>query len=141
MKIITILALIATMFMSQVQAVEIAVIVNKSNTMTAPDDKMLSMLFLSKKKSFENGNRVVAFDLYEGSEIRDKFYENVIKKSKGQLKSYWSKLIFTGQGKPPEIIGSDEEIMRSVASNESAIAYIDASKVNDTVKVIKKYSY
>lgn len=140
-KIITTLILTTIMALSQVQAAEIAVIVNKSNAVTSTDDKTLSMLFLSKKKSFENGKRVIAFDLYEGSEIRDAFYSNVIKKSKSQLKSYWSKLIFTGQGKPPKIIGSGEEILRTVASNKSAIAYIDASKVNDTVKVIKTYSY
>ena len=61
-----------------------------------------------------------------------------MRKSSSQIKAYWSKLVFTGKGKPPtELSGADA--IKFVAEKPYAIAYVDASKVDTSVKVLKKY--
>jgi len=57
-------------------------------------------------------------------------------KSDSQLQAYWSRLVFTGKGKPPKTIGSSALIKSQVASRANAIAYIDSSEVDDSVKVV-----
>lgn len=54
------------------------------------------------------------------------------------MKAYWSKLIFSGKAKPLKELSSDSEVLRWMSSTPNAIAYIDASKVDDSVKVVKK---
>jgi len=52
------------------------------------------------------------------------------------MKAYWSRLVFTGKGKPPMSVGSASEMLSAVAADSSAIGYVDASQVNDSVKVV-----
>jgi hypothetical protein len=54
------------------------------------------------------------------------------------VKAYWSKLIFSGKAKPLNEFASDSEVLNWVSTTPNAIAYIDANKVDGSVKVIKK---
>jgi ABC-type phosphate transport system substrate-binding protein len=92
---------------------------------------------LGKKKDL-GGVSVVPIDQGEGNPARTDFYANVIKKSEAQLKSYWSRLIFTGKGQAPQVVGGDAEVKNMVANNPNIIGYIDEGAVDGTVKVIYK---
>ena len=63
----------------------------------------------------------------------------VLSKTDAQLKAYWSKLTFTGKGTPPKELASEEEMMKLVAGNPSLIGFVDASKVDASVKVAFKF--
>jgi len=111
----------------------VVVIVNPANTATlTPDD--VQRLFLGKTKSYPGGGDAVAFNLKEGA-VRDAFNQGVLEKSESQVKAYWSQLVFTGKGTPPKEAADEDEMKKWVASNPAAIGYIDASKVDGTVKV------
>ena len=77
--------------------------------------------------------------LAAGHNAREEFNKKALGKSSSQLKAYWSKLIFTGKGTPPDAIGNVEDVIAKVASDPSAIAYIDAGSVTGTVKVVQTY--
>ena len=117
---------------------EVAVIVNPANN-SAISEKDIKRIFLGKSKSFSDGKKITPYYLASGHKPRDEFNKKVLRKSESQLKAYWSKLIFTGKGTPPDALGSVEALIAAVAEDPSAIGYIDASSVDDKVKVIKKY--
>jgi len=117
---------------------EVVIIVNPSNTATL-SDKDISRIFLGKLKSFSNGDKAVAVNLKFGSETRNEFEKKVLNKSSSQIKAYWSKLVFSGKGKPPPELVSDKDVMALVASDSNVIAYIDSASVDDTVKVLKTF--
>lgn len=127
-------ALLTFLFSTSVLA-DIVVIVHPSNASTLDQDTV-KKIYLGKVKSFSNGEKVEAFDLENGSALRDSFLENLLNKSGSQYKAYWSKLLFTGKGKPPAEKASEAEMVSEVASNPAAIGYVDSSKVTDAVKVI-----
>jgi ABC-type phosphate transport system substrate-binding protein len=116
---------------------EVAIIVNTGNSSQISDNDIKRM-FLGKNKKFANGESVKAINLKSGNEIRSDFEKKVLGKSSSQVKAYWSKLIFSGKAKPLKEFASDSEVISWVSSTPNAIAYIDASKVDDSVKVIKK---
>ena len=116
---------------------EIAVIVNAGNN-SEISDKDIKRMFLGKNKKFANGETVKAINLKSGNGIRGDFEKKVLGKSSSQVKAYWSKLIFSGKAKPLKELSSDSEVLSWVSSTPNAIAYIDASKVDDSVKVVKK---
>jgi len=54
-----------------------------------------------------------------------------------QLKAHWSKIIFTGRGKPPKAVATGVELRKLIASNAQSIGYIDRELVDDSVRVVK----
>ena len=124
--------------MSSAVFAEVAVIVNPANGNSLSDSD-ISRIYLGKSKSFGDGTSIEAVNQQPDAGVTEAFNEKVVKKSSSQLKAYWSKLVFTGKGTPPKELDSDEAVLDFVAKNPGAIGYIDASKVNDSVKVIGKY--
>jgi len=117
---------------------EIAVIVNPANDSSLQADE-IAKLYLGKSKKFSNGQSAIALDRSEGSELRIKFLESTVGKDESQMKSYWSRLIFTGKGIPPKVVETDAEVKDLVSRNPDTIGYIDAGAVDDTVKVVATF--
>ncbi len=115
---------------------EIAVIVNNGNANAGLDNAVIAKIFLGKAKSFPDGSKAVPLDLDEGSATRDAFYQQVANKDAGQIKSYWSRLIFAGKGTPPKAVGADADVVKLVASNPNMLGYVDAAAVDGSVKII-----
>ena len=125
----------AVMLLSTALWAETAVIVNPANDapMTSED---VAKLYLGKTKSFPNGKSATPLERSEGSAIRVGFLEKIVDKSESQMKAYWSRLIFTGKGVPPNAVDTDKEMKELVAKDPGAIGYIDVTSVDDTVKVV-----
>ncbi|WP_166421821.1 phosphate ABC transporter substrate-binding protein [Pseudoalteromonas sp. Z1A8] len=116
---------------------EVAVIINPSNV-SSVDADTIKKIYLGKSKSFSNGDKVNPVN-QDGTSVTDEFNDKVVGKSSSQLNAYWSKLIFTGKGTPPEKLASDQAVIDFVSANNNAIGYIDSSKVSDKVKVIATF--
>lgn len=116
---------------------DVVVIVHPSVGEVSESD--IKKIFLGKKHSYTNGSKVTPYYLPEKSEERKIFDPKALSKSSSQLKSYWSKLVFTGKGSPPGEIGTSLDAKVKVATEKDAIAYIDSTKVDDTVKVVATY--
>jgi len=125
-------------FLAGAAQAEIAVIVNPANGDTLTKDDIAS-LYLAKTKTFPNGKNAIPLDRPEGSPSRVEFVSKVIDKDEAQMKSYWSRLIFTGKGVPPKVVETDAEIKDMVARNLDSIGFIDAAATDATVKVVAKF--
>lgn len=126
------------LFASFISIADVAVIVHPSNS-NALDKNAIKRIFLGKNKKYDNGNKIIPINQNQGAAARTEFGQKVIGKSDSQLKAYWSKLIFTGKGTPPDEKSSDTEALKAVASTPDAISYVSADKVDDTVKVIATF--
>ncbi len=96
-------------------------------------------MFLNKAKAFPSGTQAKPLALSEGEAATEEFNGKVLNKTASQLTAFWSKLVFTGKGQPPESMGSDADVVAAVASNPNAIGFIDASAVNDSVRVVATF--
>lgn len=128
---------ISLLCVSAYTSAEVAVIVNPNNNNTL-DKGMISKIYLGKTKSYADGGKIKAVG-QKGTAVAKAFTQNVVGKSSSQFKAYWSKLIFTGKGTPPDPLSSDQAVIDFVASNPLGIGYIDSGKVTDAVKVIGKF--
>ena len=128
-------AVLTAALISGVAQADVVVIANP----TGPDalsKAQVAKLYLGKSKKLPNGAKAEVIEQAEISAIRAEFHASVTGKSDSQLQAYWSRLIFTGKGKPPKTIGSSSLIKSQVASRPSAIAYIDEAEVDDSVKIV-----
>lgn len=125
-------ALIAALLLSATLpalAQSVVVIVNPKNA-APPSAEQIANVFLGKS------NDLTGVDLPDGNAARDTFYHKVTGKDGAQLKAYWAKLVFTGKAQPLKEVGSDAEVKKFVASNPTAIGYIDKGAVDGSVKVV-----
>ena len=120
----------------KVMAAEVVVVVSASNGNTELDEKQVYNIFMGKSKSFPDGGKALPVDHNKGSSLRDIFREEVLHKSSSQLNTYWSRLIFTGKGTPPQELGNSAEVKALVSANPNIIGYIDAADVDGSVKVL-----
>lgn len=114
-----------------------SIIVHPGNTSTLSTEE-IARAFLGKIKEFPSGETVVPVALAEGDASTAKFVADVLKKSPSQLKSYWAKLVFTGQGEPPVVIASEQELIAKVAANPGMIGYV-SDAAPQGVKVIASF--
>jgi ABC-type phosphate transport system substrate-binding protein len=114
---------------------DVAVIVHLKNAQ-AFDKSSISRLFLGKDKTFANKETAFLIALPESSATTLEFNSKVLDKSAKQLKSHWSRLVFTGKGVPPNEMASDADVINEIKRNANAIGYVDAAAVTKDVKVV-----
>ena len=110
-------------------AAEIVVIVNPKNPATRMFSEQAAQFFLGKSTLF------TPIEHTEGP-LRNEFSTKVLGKDSSQVKSQWSKLVFTGKGTAPKEFSSSADVKKAVAADVQAIGYIEKSAVDDSVKVI-----
>lgn len=115
---------------------EVAVVVHPSNGAAGLDAGEVAKLFLGKASKFPGGAQATPIELVEGHASRDEFHTKVTNKDAGQLKSYWSRLVFTGKGQPPRTVAGNADVISAVAADPSAIGYVDSGAVTGDVKVV-----
>ncbi|MCV6590809.1 MAG: phosphate ABC transporter substrate-binding protein [Marinobacterium sp.] len=130
-----IVSILLMLLFSPLASAELVVIANSALVADGLDKRAVKQLFLGKTRKLA-GTRVVLLDQSAGSAEREQFYSQVTGKSAAQLKSYWSRLIFTGKGKPPEVVGDGAAVKARVASTSGAVGYVDAGQVDGSVKVL-----
>lgn len=114
---------------------EPAVIVNESVPVDELSRDDVKQIFTGKKRSWENGDIIVAVVLKSG-QTHESFLKNFIQKSRVQFRTYWKKMVFTGKASALKEFGSESELVAFVASTKGAIGYIDSASPHTGVKVL-----
>lgn len=115
---------------------DVVAVVSAKSTITALSQSQVADLFLGKTNRFPDGAQAVPIDQAEGSATRDEFYAKLVEKSAAQLKAYWSKIIFTGRGRPPPTVSNSSEMKKRIIENPAAIGYINRDLVDEHVRVL-----
>jgi ABC-type phosphate transport system substrate-binding protein len=115
---------------------EIVAVVASTSTVTTLSKAQVTDIFLGKMSRFPNGAQAVPIDQQEGSPGRDEFYATYAGKSPAQMKSHWSKIIFTGRGQPPKAASNNVEVRKLIAADPKAIGYIERSALDSSVKIV-----
>ena len=115
---------------------EAVAVVSVKNPVTSLTRDQVADIFLGKSVRFPDGHAAVPIDQVEGSATRDEFYLAFAGKSQAQLNAHWSRIIFTGRGQPPREVANAAEVKRRLASDPSAIGYIEPRLVDGSVKVV-----
>jgi len=113
---------------------ELVVIVNPKNPAASMSAEQVAQVFLGRSTSFPGGGAATPLDQKEGVAVRDEFYTKVADKNPGQVKAYWAKQMFSGNGSPPRELGSSADVKRAVAADPSAIGYVEKGSVDSSVK-------
>jgi hypothetical protein len=97
---------------------------------TTPGKDVIANVYLGRSTELK------PLDLPESSPARQYFYKKATDRDAAQVKAVWSRITFTGQGKPPKELPDATAVKKAVAADPKAIGYILKSDVDATVKVI-----
>jgi ABC-type phosphate transport system substrate-binding protein len=109
---------------------EVVVVVNPKSAESSMTKDQVAQFFLGKSSS------MTPVDQPESAPIRAEFYKKVTDKDASQVKSLWSKLVFTGKATMPKEAGDSAAVKKAVAADPKGIGYIEKSAVDASVKVI-----
>lgn len=113
---------------------QVSVIANPSTPDTQLDGIKLSNIYTLVINKWDNGSKIILFDNSTG-DVRNSFY-TYISKDPMAVKKEWLKKQLMGEGKAPDILGSDSEVISRVASTPGSIGFVKTSSVTDGVKVL-----
>ncbi len=101
------------------------------NPAAAPLTKdQVADLFLGKNQS------ATPLDLNDASPLYAEFYKKATGREVAQVKSTWSRLVFTGKGQAPKQLPDSAAVKKAVAADPKAVGYIEKSAVDGSVKVL-----
>lgn len=87
-------------------------------------------VFLGKNQAF------TPVDQVESAPIRAEFYKRTTGRDLAQVKSTWSRLVFSGKGQAPKELADNAAVKKAVAADPKAVGYVDKSAVDGSVKVV-----
>ncbi len=94
----------------------------------------LRRIFLGQNRSFPDGSAALPVNTLGWR--RQNFYQRVLLRTPEQMERYWARMVLVGDALPPrELEAGDVRAM--VAKTPGAIAYLDRSEVNASVRALK----
>ena len=123
---------------AEAQAGKYVVVVNPSNPIRRLSQSQLSRIYLGKLQGWDIKGRVepvVVLDLKAGSPLREKFTQDVLRKSTSEAEADWRQEIYSGRSFPP-LEQTEPEALAQVRTSLGGIAYVSASADLKGVKVV-----
>lgn len=100
------------------------------------DTLNVKRLFLGDRKAFPSGIHATPINHAAGSPDRKEFFTSVLSMAESSHGRHWTRKRATGAGNSPVELNSHEEVLRTIAETPGGISYIDASLVDDSVKIL-----
>ncbi|MDH5649934.1 MAG: phosphate ABC transporter substrate-binding protein [Gammaproteobacteria bacterium] len=114
----------------------VAIITHPGSSAVGITAEEAANIYLGKTGVFGKGSSVKPVDQKPGTPAHTKFYKEVLNKSDQQFKAHWSRIMFSGKGRPPQELDSDIAVKNWVASNPNSIGYVDGSVLDNSVKIL-----
>ena len=119
-----------------VEPASLVIVVNPQSGVDKLSRDEIVDIFLGRYRKLPSGKMALPIDVAEANPERARFYQLLVKKSSSEMSSYWARLVFSGQTSPPFQVPDAKAALELVQSSPNAIAYMDRSAVNGSVKVV-----
>ena len=120
---------------------DIVVIIHPQNPIQQLSQGEVSRLFMGRIHLFPRTNeKIRLLDQPESASTFQSFYKKLINIRINTLKRYRAAYLFSGKGKLPIILDSNQAVKEYVSAHKDAIGYINDSELDTSVKVVFRYT-
>jgi ABC-type phosphate transport system substrate-binding protein len=123
-------------FSSGIAWADVVIIAHKNVPETTLNEDALQEIFLGKRVQWQD-NSAIHPATVKDKDLHSTFLKQYIKKSVSKWNAHWKRLVFTGNGTPPQQFDSEQELREYVAETEGAIGYVDAETSVENVTIIE----
>ena len=126
------------LLMSPLASGQFVVIVPLDSNIDVLDKQDINNIFMARTSRLPSGEKARPIELSDQL-LRQQFYAQLTGKSTRQLSAYWTTLVFTGKGRPPESFMDKQALLDKLHTTPGAIAYLPFQEVTDHMKVVYRF--
>jgi ABC-type phosphate transport system substrate-binding protein len=93
-------------------------------------------IFAMRQRTWPNGQAASVFVLSEDHSVHARFSKSLLNVYPHQLRLAWDRIVFSGTGQAPNVVVSQPEMVKRVASTPGGLGYIERGYLDDSVNVI-----
>ena len=112
------------------------VVLNQSVELTSLDSAYLNQIFAMQIRKWPDGQAIQVFILPSTSTLHRKFVIDRLQIQAHQLDRIWNRMLFTGTGKAPTMVESEDAMLKMIQTTPGAIGYVSEDYPADDVKVL-----
>lgn len=116
------LALLMLISLSAQAEQQLVVVISQNSAIEQLSREDISALYLGNLAPHAFARNLKVLDLEDGA-ARDTFYSHMLGRSRNQVRAYWSRMVFTGKGKPPRALDT-AAIIEALQNDPTLIAYL-----------------
>jgi hypothetical protein len=109
----------------------VQIIVNPDEANTPIDRTLLRAMFTMRLRQWPDGTPVRVFVLPDYDEATALFCREQLGTYPYVMRSTWDRMVFTGTGLAPTVVGSEREMRERIRSTPGAIGYVRSSDTSD----------
>lgn len=113
-----------------------ALVTHPSSNLNGLSLETVKLVYLRKLMLASDGSRWIPLNLPSTHELRRAFSFSLFKKLPEEQEAYWNEQYFQGLT-PPQVLASEEAVLRFVAITPGAIGYVQKHSVDDRVKILQ----
>lgn len=113
----------------------LAIVTQRSSTLKKVTFETVKLVYLRKSMLDSTGTRWIPLNFPASHELRQVFSLALFNKQPEDQEYYWNEQYFQGIT-PPQVVESEEAVLRFVAITPGAIGYVRNHKVDKRVKVL-----
>lgn len=117
------------------QTGSIFVVANSSVSVSTIAHDDVREIFLGTQHSLSNGSRVTPV-LLSGGPVHESFLKSYLGKSPEAFRTWWLRMVFTGQGLLPKTFASEADLVDYVGRTRGALGYATRASLRGTVKCV-----
>jgi ABC-type phosphate transport system substrate-binding protein len=122
-------------FASLAQAELVLVANPQSGIERLTQDEVIN-IYLGRYRRLPSGLVAEPIDQPVDADARARFYRRLVNKSLAEINAYWARLVFSGKTRPPKVAESVDSMLRLVATQPGALAYVERAQADARVKVV-----
>lgn len=122
------------MLAMDVQALE--VVVNPANPATRLSRQELLAIFTMRQRSWPDGTPIVVLVQNPKSAAHTRFCKDLLNLFPHQLQTTWDRLVYSGSGRAPIELNSDQTLAEKLASTPGGIGYMESADSDAKAKTV-----
>lgn len=135
-RVLTAVALAVHALQCTVAAASIYVVVSAQSPLRSVNQNELVAIYTGRSRAFSDGSVATPLDQKRDSPARAEFYQLLTGMDIARINSYWARLHFTGQVRPPQTAEDDMAMLQRLRSDPSAIGYLTRPPQDNSVRVV-----
>ncbi|WP_372982411.1 hypothetical protein [Marinobacter sediminum] len=112
------------------------IVLNQSVEFSSLDSAYLNQIFAMQIRKWPDGQAIQVFILPSTSSLHRKFVIDRLQIQAHQLDRIWNRMLFTGTGKAPTVVDSEDAMLKMIRTTQGAIGYVSDEYPTDGVNVL-----
>lgn len=112
------------------------VVVSTQSPLRTVNQNELVAIYTGRTRAFPDGTAATPLDQKRDGPARAEFYQLLTGMDIARINSYWARLHFTGQVRPPQTAEDDTAMLQRLRSDPSAIGYVTRPPQDNSVRVV-----